>query len=150
MEYTKGKWEIDEYEAPNEYNQPDLSEIQIKAGRIEIAVLWPIMKPNTHSFGHPKDEEDEKETLANAARIVECVNAFDGIEDPIAFIKIMNENNKALVEAVEQRDALLGACKATSTWITLKTASHCTCGKTDVTRSNIRKGLDDAIAEAEK
>ena len=75
-------------------------------------------------------DTDTGDDRANAERIAECWNAHDDL--------------------IKQRDALLGACKATSTWITLKTASHCTCGKTDVTRKNIRKGLDDAIAGAEK
>lgn len=41
---------------------------------------------------------------ANAQRIVECVNAFEGIEDPKAYMETVNEIMRKGGEAANERD----------------------------------------------
>lgn len=51
---------------------------------------------------------------ANAARIVACVNACAGLDDPQAAIELMKADHLRALKAEAQRDELLAALRAAS------------------------------------
>lgn len=61
------------------------------------------------------DEEDKTftrgEKIDNIKRIVDCVNACEGIENPKFYIDNLADLNSEKVDLRKQRDELLEACK---------------------------------------
>jgi hypothetical protein len=57
-----------------------------------------------------RDDISQDEVQANAARIVACVNACKGIEDPEKVIPELVVALKDLVEQIEAHDRIYGEC----------------------------------------
>lgn len=126
--HTPEPWRFDENKCPNLY----LGTIEVDKGEVKfIASVYTTM--------HAKNGNDT--ARANAKRIVACVNAMQGIEDPASFMEIvkqleldayqeLKEGNEILTQLyqacqdrlhgredeymalLKQRNALLQACKA--------------------------------------
>lgn len=84
--HTSGEIKITDYETPNEYNQPDLSEWQLTCGELNICVLWPIERPDL-SFLDKRNTYRDEETNANAERLVKCWNMHDEMLEVLKFAK---------------------------------------------------------------
>ena len=88
--HTPEPWELLDAEGDKEYLRIRGT---VLGGRYKIAnVLWP-------NYSESAREREAAETLANAERIIDCVNACAGIADPAAEI----------AELKRQRDELLAA-----------------------------------------
>lgn len=75
--HTPEPWELLDAEDDKEYLRIRGA---VLGGRYKIAnVLWP-------NYSESAREREAAETLANAARIIDCVNACAGMEDPAAEI----------------------------------------------------------------
>ena len=75
--HTPEPWELLDAEADKEYLRIRGT---VLGGRYKIAnVLWP-------NYSESAREREAAETLANAVRIVTCVNACAGMADPAADI----------------------------------------------------------------
>ena len=93
--HTPEPWELLDAEADKEYLRIRGT---VLGGRYKIAnVLWP-------NYSESARDREAAETLANAERIIDCVNACAGMADPAAEI----------AELKRQLDELLGLVKAVS------------------------------------
>lgn len=80
-----------------------LGTIEVERGKVKF--IASVYATNQDKYGN-------ETARANAARIVSCVNALEGVEDPKKWREIQIERIKENVELLQQRDELLKALES--------------------------------------
>ena len=107
--YTPEPWELLEAEDDKEYLRIRGT---VLGGRYKIAnVLWP-------NYSESSREREAAETLANAERIIDCINACAGMADPAAEIAELKRQRDSLqLEAINCHEMLCTEIERTTNLI---------------------------------